>query len=315
MNVKLSVVIPMFNVEHYIINCLQSVLSQSIAEMEIIIIDDGSSDKSFSKVLEFVGDRFKNITLLKQENKGQAAARNYGLSKAKGKYISFIDADDFIHKQMYSVLISEAEKDDLDIAQCNYLNWYDHDSTKNFKYEFLNVCPGKVYDGITYFEYEPSLSPCDKIYKKQFLDEIIFRFQEGRYAEDVLEISKTIYYSNRIKYIDEIYYYYRRNSFNSTRNSTDINKTKRLGIDKIYIAFKLNEFRRANNWNGVIRKIIVRNIIGAFTKKEIIIKEYRKEVVNELLKRKGISVLIENFHLLDVVSFLKIGIEKILLKK
>lgn len=314
MSKKLSVIIPMYNVEKYINKCIQSVLDQTLEDIEIIIIDDGSKDKSYSIALEYKKKYPEQIILLKQVNKGQASARNVGLSKARGKYIAFVDSDDFIDKEMYSKLVSEAEKFDLDIVQCNYLNWYSNSSNKNFPYKFKNI-GSNVYDGVTYFNYEPSLSPCDKIFRKQFLNDINFCFEEGRYAEDVLEISKAFYFARRVKYLNEIMYYYRRNSFNSTRNSIELQKTIKLGVDKIFIAYKLNEFRKSKNWNGSVRKIIVRNIIGAFIKKEILNKEYRNKVIDEFKKRKAFKILVENFNVVDIISFIPVGVNKLILKQ
>lgn len=314
MNITLSVIVPMYNVENYIDDCIQSILNQTLKEIEIIIIDDGSTDSSYLKALIYQKENDEKIKLFKQDNKGQASARNFGLLKARGKYIAFVDSDDFIDKDMFLTMTLEAEESELDIVQCNYLNWFGKNSADNFKYEYQNV-DSEIHEGRKYYNFDPSLSPCDKVFKKQFLDEIEFSFEEGRYAEDALEISKAFYFAKKVKYIDAIFYYYRRNSFNSTRNSIDLNKSIKLGIDKIFIAYSLNQFKKSKNWNGAIRRVIIRNIIGSFMKKEIINKKYRSNIINEFRKRKALWIILENINISDIKSFINLGFKKLYLKR
>lgn len=314
MDVNLSVIIPMYNVEKYIEQCIESLLKQSVVNLEIIIVNDGSTDTSYSKALRYQQKFSEKIKLLTQTNNGQSSARNLGLSKAKGNYIAFVDADDFIDKDMYEKMILCAEKYQLDIVQCNYLNWYGSDSDRNHEYLF-SANENQVYLGKEYFEYEPSLSPCDKIFRKDFLNNMKFSFEEGRYAEDVLEISKAFYYAERVMYINEVLYFYRRESFNSTRNSIDLNKSIKLSVDKIYISYKLNLFCKEKKWNGVVRRIVVRNIIGAIMNKEIKKRLYRKIILKELIKRKSLVILIVNLKINDIKSYTMIGVNKFFLKR
>ncbi len=313
----LSIIIPMYNVENYISKTINSLLVQKVNNMEIIIVDDGSTDNSLQVLLNMISDTEIPIHIYKQANQGQAAARNYGLEKANGKYIAFVDSDDFVAENMYEILIQEAEKNDLDIIQCSYLNWYgdeEEEKKKNFKHRFKYKID-EVVDGKKYFEYQPSLSPCDKLFKKSFLDDMNFKFEVGRYGEDALEISKCFYFAKRIKFIDEVLYYYRRNSYNSTRNSVDIKKSIKLGVDKIFISYELNKFRKSNKWKGNVSRIIIRNIFGSFFKKEMKKRVYRKAVIKELKTRKAIRIVIFNFKLRFIFDFFKLGFEKLILRK
>lgn len=311
MSIILSIIVPMYNVEPYINRCIESLLNQTFTYTEIIIVDDGSTDLSLTNVLEYQKKHSDKIKLYSQTNKGQSSARNLGLSKAIGKYVAFVDADDFIDKNMYSEMLLYAEENDLDIIQCNYLNWYGDGSKKNHVYKF-DINQKEIYTGKEYYEKEPSLSPCDKVFKRSFLSNMNFYFEEGRYAEDVLEISKAYFYAQRVMYINEVFYFYRRESMNSTRNSTTLNKSIKLSVDKVYIAYKLNIFCKTNYWDGVVRRIIIRNILGSILQKRITNKYFRQAVLNEHRTRNSLAIMLSQMKVSDIISYTKIGISKFL---
>jgi len=311
MDILLTVIIPMFNVQDYIGICLESILNQTFKDFEIIVIDDGSTDDSYLVAMKYVDMYPNKIKMYRQPNLGQASARNLGLLKARGKYISFIDSDDFIDKNMYECLIGEAQKFDLDIIQCSMLNWYGENSSRNFVNRIKKI-QSIVYNGKSYFEFGPTVSPCDKVFKREFLKKVHFSFEEGRLAEDALGITKLIHQASKIKYIDNAFYYYRRDNLNSTRNSNDFSRMIKLGKDKIFIAWKLNEYRKTKGWNGAINRIIVRNIVGSFIKKSILNKTYRKAIIHEFKLRNGFKILNENFKLSDISEFFEIGFNKLI---
>ena len=115
-NPLLSVVIPVFNVEKYLPECLDSVLNQKYENIEIIAIDDGSTDNSLNILKKYAKEN-SNITVLSQENSGPSVARNKGVKYAKGKYVHFLDADDFILPETYSSLIKMMMDNELDLIQ------------------------------------------------------------------------------------------------------------------------------------------------------------------------------------------------------
>jgi len=314
MSLILSVIVPMYNVEKYIKKNVKSIISNNIKNMEVILINDGSTDNTYEIAYELKQQHPNIIKLYSQKNMGQSSARNFGLCKAKGKYISFIDSDDFISNRMYSTMLEFAEKQNLEIVQCNYLNWYDDNSKKNYPYKF-KAKEKQIYTGIEYYEFGPSLSPCDKIYNKDFLNKINFQFENGHYAEDVLALSKTFYYAQRVLFIDELLYFYRIESEDSTRNSKEINKVIKLGKDKIYVAQQLNNFKKEKNWDGAIRKIIFRNLIGSFFNEEIINNKYRKSIFREFKDKKGLKIVLSNLNLRDLLDYINIGINGLLLKR
>ena len=112
--IKVSVIIPVYNVEKYIERCLESVIHQTLKEIEIIIINDGSSDSTSKKIEKFLGDN--RVIYIKTENKGQSAARNKGLQIAKGEYVGFVDSDDYIDLDFYEKLYKRIKETNSDIA-------------------------------------------------------------------------------------------------------------------------------------------------------------------------------------------------------
>ena len=116
-NLKVSVIIPVYNVEQYLNQCLDSVINQTLKDIEIICVDDGSTDNSF-KMLEEYAQKDNRIKVIHQKNKGAAAARNEGLYIAQGKYLSFLDSDDFFEIDMLEQMYNCAEKYNTDIVVC-----------------------------------------------------------------------------------------------------------------------------------------------------------------------------------------------------
>lgn len=120
--IVISIIVPMYNVEQYISKCLKSIVGQSISKesYEIIVIDDGSTDKSGAIADEFA-EQYDNLRVIHKKNEGQSLARKLGVEMAKGEYIGFIDADDWIDKDMFCGLYKAIKEENADIACCNYV--------------------------------------------------------------------------------------------------------------------------------------------------------------------------------------------------
>src|SRR5471030_884857 len=115
---RLSVIVPLYNAGEMFVNFMASLLGQSLQEMEIIIVNDGSTDGSGAKAHRYAKND-PRITVIDQENRGVSCARNTGLAVAKGNYVTFPDADDWLYPTLYQTLVDMAEQDELDVAQCN----------------------------------------------------------------------------------------------------------------------------------------------------------------------------------------------------
>jgi len=118
---KVSVIIPVYNVENYIEKCLNSVLNQTLKEIEIIIVNDGSKDSSKQKIEKYLEKHENKIIYLEKENGGLSDARNYGIGYAKGEYIAFLDSDDYIEPTMYEEMYKKAKEENSDMVECDFL--------------------------------------------------------------------------------------------------------------------------------------------------------------------------------------------------
>ena len=176
----LSVIIPVFNTEKYVSQCLDSVLSQNIDNMEVICIDDGSTDNSL-KVLEKYRDTDKRVKIIKQSNRSAGAARNIGLQNCSGKYVHFLDSDDWVCDKAYSNLIKMIKINDSDVVMFTY-NKYDNvtkECTISTCFDNLpETMKYKEVSGKDYIEYllKSAVMPWNKLYKRDFLltNKIVF---------------------------------------------------------------------------------------------------------------------------------------------
>lgn len=204
MNSKISVIIPVFNVEKYLERCIRSIISSSYENLEIIFVDDGSTDNSL-KVLKAQTDR--RIVILEKENGGVSSARNAGMSIATGEFISFVDADDWIHTQYFELLyqaIGEAQ-----LSHCNMVRCSDYDANAVTKREeeqnrrCISNTQALHMTGVKDYVW-------GKLYRKQILEGI--RFSENvKMAEDRVFLSEVLDGVKEVSVIDnKLYYYYSR---------------------------------------------------------------------------------------------------------
>ena len=128
---KLSLIIPVYNVENYIEKCLDSVVNQTIDDMEIIIVNDGSKDKSKEKINKYLQKYKEKIKYLEKENGGLSSARNFGIPHATGEYIAFLDSDDYVEPKMYEEMYNLAKKEDADMVECDFIWEYPNKSKED----------------------------------------------------------------------------------------------------------------------------------------------------------------------------------------
>lgn len=220
-NPKISIIVPVYNAEAYIERCIYYLILQTIKEIEIILVNDGSTDNTMT-IIRKIAKKDGRIKILEQDNKLQGAARNKGLSIATGEYIGFCDADDYIDFEYYEKLYNAAKKYDADIALAENVR------VSKTKYKpRLNITKEEVLvDIIEKFNacnQKKNECPTNKIYRSSYLKKNNILFPEGVYCEDKLFSVKSVYYSNKIVTVPDIHYYYWENP-NSTVNSRKTNK-------------------------------------------------------------------------------------------
>lgn len=233
---KISVIIPVYNVEKYISKCLQSVILQTYTNLEIICINDGSTDNSL-EIMENFAEKDKRIKIISRSNKGQSYARNLGLDTAAGDYVSFIDADDWISLTLYSEFVEAVNNFCFDIFMFNGTEVYEKPKSSYyptfFKSDFFTdkdyaekIC--SIYDFSFPFLY--NLSVANKIYRTEFLRQNDFKFLENKKFEDELFNFKTMIKANGIKILNEVLYFYRKDNLTSTTNLIEKNIFDRFDI-------------------------------------------------------------------------------------
>ncbi len=225
MNDIISVVIPVYNVEKYLGECIESVINQTYSNLQIILIDDGSTDSS-GIICDQYSDKDKRITVVHQENAGAGAAKNRGLDLVKGKYFSIIDSDDYIELNMYEKMLDYINKFKVDIVQCLFKNVYVNDSIDS-NYAIVHNYP-VFYNSqkfLTELLYDWKYAIfANKIFKTELLKEI--RFPVGRKIDDEFFTYKLVCNANKILNISDVLYNYRM------RQSSVMNENSELFLVK-----------------------------------------------------------------------------------
>ena len=218
---KISIIVPVYNVQDYLEFCIESILNQTFKNFELILVDDGSTDLS-GKICDIYKEKDNRIKVIHKPNGGQSSARNAGIDVATGKYIGFVDSDDSIHPKMYEVLYNLIKKYKSDISGCNYKRTYDISSKEH---ENLNLDEVIEMSNIESIEklYDKDLGvklvvPWNKLYNKRLFDNI--RYKVGRIHEDEFIAHRILYKCKKITYVDnELYYYLQREGSTMSKKS------------------------------------------------------------------------------------------------
>lgn len=202
---KVSIIIPVYNSSKYLKECLDSVLNQTLKEIEIIIINDGSTDSSEKTIKDYVKENTNIIFINNKKNKGIGYSRNIGVSKSTGEYIGFVDSDDTIEPEMFEKYYNFAIKNKLDIVTGYYYKKFD--STKEmFENSYFNISNlNEMPNLINLLDY----GPCNKIFKRELIIKNKINFEEKLKYEDMPFVLKALYHSSKVGHINKAYYNYR----------------------------------------------------------------------------------------------------------
>lgn len=211
MDALISVVIPVYNVEKYIRRCLASIISQTYKDLEIILVDDGSTDRS-GEICDEIAQIDGRIQVIHKDNGGLSSARNVGKRAATGEFIAFVDSDDFVHPAMYELMLAVLLESGSDIAISDIF-YIDEDDIKGFPVSLGDEIPD-TYICIEKDDLMQQMVERDvvtvvqwnKLFKRCVLDGI--EYPEGRYHEDVYVIHKQLYNCKKAAYLDARLYYY-----------------------------------------------------------------------------------------------------------
>lgn len=208
---KVSIIVPMYNVEEYVEKCLDTLVHQTIEDIEIIIVNDGSTDNSKEKAKLFCKKYPQKIVYLEKENGGLSDARNYGIPYAKGEYIAFLDSDDYIELDTYKKMYELAKKEESDMVECDFIWEYPNKQ---------KVDSGKVYSGKHEMIEKIRVVAWNKMIKREILEKAKIQFPKGYRYEDVEFTYKLIPYLNKVSFLKEpcIHYVQRQNSISNVQN-------------------------------------------------------------------------------------------------
>lgn len=210
--VEISIIVPVYNVEEYLEGCIESILNQTFKDFELILVNDGSTDKS-SEICNKYKEIDSRIKVIHKDNGGLSSARNAGLNIARGKYIGFVDSDDTIHPRMYEILYDLIKKYKADMSFCRFKRTYEiinegHQETKVMEVIEMNNIEAinSLYDkeiGVNL------VIACNKLYNRKVFNDI--SYEVGRIHEDEFIAHRILYKCKKIAYTNnELYYYLQR---------------------------------------------------------------------------------------------------------
>lgn len=223
--VKISVIVPVYNVEKYLEKCLKSLVNQTLDDIEVLVINDGSPDNSQKIIDNFVKKYPNKVRSFITENGGQGSARNFGINKAKGEYIMYVDSDDYVEASMALTMYNKAKEEDSDIVVCgNYVVDEDYKIIKTescYAYSdkdnaLLNILFGKM-------------AVWNKIYKKELILDKKIEFRSRVWYEDVDFTMKAFFNAKKISFVDEAFYDYLLRE-GSTMNNNNLERNLELNL-------------------------------------------------------------------------------------
>lgn len=298
MNPKVSIIVPVYNVEKYLPKCIESITNQTLKDIEIILVNDGSTDNSGKLIDEYVV-KDKRIKVIHKKNEGQGSARNVGLDIATGEYIGFVDSDDWIDSDMYEKLYIKAKEESLDVVVCSRKVWSENNVVNykiNMKNEILNDLqndlPGYI---VNYLLYTYTVSTCNKIYKSKILKTNNIKFDNVKNvgSEDALF---NIYVSlniNKIASVANTYYNgIDRNGSTTRKYMPGCMKRTATLLENVYrYCEKLNKSKLADIISSILLIFFQQwnyNFLKTYKKEELfnyMVIEQREAEKNKYFKR------------------------------
>lgn len=289
-NVKVSVVIPVYNSEKYLKKCLNSVIHQTLRETEIICVDDGSTDHS-AEILNEFAQKDSRFVVLQQANLFAGAARNNGLKAAHGKYIVFWDADDYFEADALKIMYTQCEKKNADICLCAAASFDSETGKKAMDESFLKrrfLPKEKVFSSRTHPQYIFNIAsnvPWQRMFLTSFIREKGIEFQNLRQANDTYFVMAAMYYANRITYTEKPLVNYRVNNKSSITGRASASPL--CAYESFAAVYELLKAENCNEkiWQSFYNKLVpglIRGILLQTTENGI-------DLIYRKIKNEGIS--------------------------
>ena len=306
----ISVIIPVYNVEDYLHYAIESLEKQTYKNFEIILVNDGSTDDS-GKLCDEYSEKYSNVRVFHKENGGLSDARNFGVQKAKGEFITFLDPDDYLEAYSLELLADIQEKHNCDIVSTRVkatelYNVYSNHSLTEEDFKNVIVMDHDIFLEEAFYDKVATVSACGKLYRKSILE---IPFPKGRIYEDLYIISEHVGKANKIVHTPlQIYNYYKRQGsiVNSKFTSKQYDFFDAIAYNRQVIREKFN------NVDKLVTAINAKEVIGSF---KIIGSAYKtsisdvykirkliKENCSNILRNKRISYTFKMKYMLFILS-------------
>ena len=271
---KVSVIVPVYNVEKYIDKCLNSLVNQTLKEIEIILVNDGSPDNSQEIIDKYVKKYPRKIKSYIKENGGQGSARNFGLEKAEGEYIGYVDSDDFIELDMYEKLYNKASKNNLDIVICGSYNVTEAGiKTIELDRELFKDKKKNAFFG--------RMAVWNKIYKRELLLNSGIKFRSKLWYEDLDFTVQILCMAKKIGYVNKPFYNYLIREGSTMNNSNvDRNLEILLAFDEVLKNPTVKDNKQLIEFLGVDH-IYISAVVRVLT--ACVSNDRKKEVIRKLI--------------------------------
>ncbi|WP_419725269.1 glycosyltransferase [Terrisporobacter petrolearius] len=315
-NPLVSVIVPVYNVEKYLSRCLDSILNQSLKNIEIIVIDDGSTDLS-SAICDEYSAKYENVNVIHKKNNRVSAARNDGIRVARGKYIGFVDSDDWVDIGMYENMYDIAENTKSDFVMCDLKkigveNTYTVSQPIRSEYYNRKMIENELFPCIIMFdniELPPTISNCTCLFRREFLkDNNIYYEEDVHYCEDSIFGSKVMYNANSFYYMKGQYLY----NYFYNNNSTTIKCNMKKWDSYLIINKRLKEYFKNDKFD-FSRQIKINmlyftlNFLGEIKKSDLSYENKEKEC-KRILNDNNVNGIFRNFNMPNVDIKLKLVI-------
>ncbi|MER1954324.1 MAG: glycosyltransferase [Desemzia incerta] len=279
MNPLISIIVPVYNVEKYIQQCIESILNQTYKQIEVILIDDGSLDSS-GVICEEYAFLDPRVTVIHKENGGLSSARNVGLDKAKGKFIGFVDSDDWIDSRMYESMLHLALTHQADVVQCGYTLINEQGKiTREIHFGDRRLESKAEVEKAYYKTNEFSSVVWNKLYKADLFEEL--RFKVGKNNEDVFILTDAILHIQRMVNTPKCYYHYLQRKESIMGTSFTEKKFDRLEAGEYLLQQCLLHSPQYENWARMeVCKICIFLYIDLMHSKNQINPEYKTKLVS-----------------------------------
>ena len=308
---KISIIVPVYNVEKYLRKCLNSLVNQTLQEIEIVVINDGSEDDS-QKIIEEFQDKFPlKIKAFKKENGGLSDARNFGLEQANGEFIGFVDSDDWVSETMFEEMYDLAQKHAAEMVICN-LQKVDELGNVTQKLTQIPNLPEKIdleehfslFSDISYFA-------CNKIFKKDLFQNK--RFKKGIHFEDIQLIPQLVLECKTIAQTQKYHYQYLERSDSITKTHTEKGLDILQAVDEVQVAFKNSKYaHKTSEWKNfqILEGVYTFLAYLAFVKDDEVYEKMSNELKNFIAKNNISTAQIFSYKRFEKNYLLSLPIRK-----